>query len=697
MALHTSDNGILIRRDDNEIIRIEAWGNNALRVRISRNYSIDESQDWALLPRKELLDGGDTARASISFEGDASAPGQAAAGAANASSAASSKGVRISNGAIEARINGEGWISFYNSEGDLLLEEYWRNRSRLDRFTSPLNIGARELKGIPGGAWRASLRFEARDDEKIYGMGQYQYPHLDHKGSRLELAHRNAQSSVPFYASSLGYGFLWNNPAVGAASFATNCTEWTAEVTDQIDYWITAGDSPAAIQEQYTAVTGRVPRMPDFGLGFTQCRMRYRNQAELMGVAREHKRRGLPMDVIVADFFHWTIQGDWQFDPVDWPDVEGMVKELKELGIELMVSIWPTVDTRSKNRREMEEKGLLIQVDRAHRINMNWMGETAFFDATNPEARDFIWQKTKENYFSKGIKVFWLDEAEPEFGIYDFDIYRYFMGPALKVTNIYPFLYTKAFYDGLKKEGIQQPLNLVRTAWAGSQRLGALVWSGDIHSSYRSLREQLAAGLSMAMAGIPWWTTDIGGFHSGYSENEDFRELLVRWFQWGTFCPVFRLHGDRLPYRQPEVPVRDGIQQFGSGSDNELWSFGDKAYPILVEHLWIRERLKPYIRRLMDEAHEKGTPIMRPLFHDFPDDEGSWEEETAYMFGPDLLVAPILEANATSRQVWLPAGARWTCAWTGTVYEGGSLINAPAPKEHIPLFLRDGAKLPIRG
>jgi alpha-D-xyloside xylohydrolase len=402
------------------------------------------------------------------------------------------------------------------------------------------------------------------------------------------------------------------------------------------------------------------------------------------------------MDMIVADFFHWTVQGDFRFDPEDWPDVPAMVQELKGLGIELMVSVWPTVDTRSENRAAMEEQGYLIQVDRGHRLNMNWMGETCFFDATNPDARNFVWQRAKENYFRHGIRVFWLDEAEPEFGIYDFDLYRYHLGPALKVSNVYPALFAKGFYDGLKAEGVENPVNLVRTAWAGSQRYGALVWSGDIHSSYRSMREQLAAGLSISMAGIPWWTTDIGGFHSGYPDHEDFRELLVRWFQWGTFCPVFRLHGDRLPYQPPVVPVRQGIQQFGSGSNNELWSFGDKAYPVLAEHLHLRERLRPYIRSLMKAAHEKGTPVMRPLFYDFPGDPGAWNVETAYMFGPDILVAPILEANQTEREVYLPAGAKWTNAHTGETCEGGRTVAAPAPYEHIPLFVRDGARLPIR-
>jgi alpha-D-xyloside xylohydrolase len=673
MARYTAQASRLIRQHDNELLWIEAWGDNSLRVRITRNAHMDESRDWALLQPP-------TGTLKPSIETGCSKPLSAT----------------IANGKLVAEITDEGWLKFTNSSGTVLLEEYWRQwGGGMNRFGSPLGLSAREIQGIPGGAWRATIRFEAHEGEKIFGMGQYQDPFLDKKGSVLELAHRNGQSSVPFYTSSRGYGFLWNNPAVGKVTFGRNVTEWCAPVTNQIDYWITAGDTPAEIQERYTEVTGRVPMMPEHGMGFTQCKLRYRTQEELMAVAREHKRRGLPIDMIVADFFHWPLQGDWRFDPEDWPDVEGMVKELKSMGIELMVSIWPTVDERSENRRAMDESGYLVQVDRGMRVTKNFMGQTVFFDPTNPGAREFIWKKAKENYFDKGIKVFWLDEAEPNYNVFDFDIYRLWMGPAIQVANVYPLMYARAFYDGLKAEGVENPMSLIRTAWAGSQRYGALPWSGDVHSSFRSMREQLAAGLSMAMAGIPWWTTDIGGFQGGDPDDEDFRELLVRWFQWGTFCPVFRLHGDRLPYRDPEVPYRNNVLQFGSGSDNEIWSFGDRVYPVLVEHLHLRERLRPYIRGLMQEAHEKGTPVMRPLFYDFPDDQAAWDIEDAHMFGPDLLVAPVMEKGVDTRPVYLPAGATWKDAYTGEVFEGGQTVEAPAPWEHTPVFLRNEANLPI--
>ncbi|MFD2877153.1 TIM-barrel domain-containing protein [Paenibacillus rhizoplanae] len=200
------------------------------------------------------------------------------------------------------------------------------------------------------------LRLEADPLEKLYGMGQYQHSFLNLKGCSLELTHRNSQISIPFVLSSAGYGFLWHNPAIGQAHFSLNVTEWTAPSTKQLDYWITAGDSPAEIEEAYAKATGTVPMMPDYGMGFWQCKLRYRTQEELLEVAREHKRRGLPIDVIVIDFFHWTNQGDWRFDPEYWPDPEAMVQELQALGIELMVSVWPTVQTESENYKEMLEK-----------------------------------------------------------------------------------------------------------------------------------------------------------------------------------------------------------------------------------------------------------------------------------------------------------------------------------------------------
>ena len=577
-----------------------------------------------------------------------------------------------------------------------MTEEYWRTRDRINRYCVPLRIAARELKPIQGGTdFELTARFEAFDDEKIFGMGQYQEKNLNKKGAVLELAHRNSQASVPFMVSSRGYGFFWNNPAIGTASFGTNKTEWYAKSTKKLDYFITAGDTPAEIEAQYSLATGRTPMMPEYGLGYWQCKLRYRTQEELLAVAREHKRRGLPMDAIVIDFFHWTMQGDFKFEPLDWWDPETMVQELKELGIETVVSVWPTVDERSENFGKMSDMGYLVTADRGNQNHMTWMGNTVFYDATHPGAQQFVWERCKENYYRYGIRCFWLDEAEPEYGPYDFDNYRYYAGPALQCSNIYPVGYAKGFYDGLKDQGETEVLSLVRCAWAGSQKYGVLTWSGDICSSFRAMREQLQAGLNMGMAGIPWWTSDIGGFLGGDISDPAFRELLVRWFAWGAFCPVFRMHGERSPWHEREQEFRNGVRQLTSGQDNEVWSFGEDNYQILKIYLFIRERLRPYIRMCMRQASEHGSPVMRPLFYDFPQDAACWEVEDAYMFGPDLLVAPVMEAGVDNRTVYLPKGAVWTDAYTHTVYEGGQTVTVPAPIDIIPVLVRDGKTFDI--
>lgn len=659
--LDIGDNKLVYRYDAEEVW-IEAWGPDGLRVRGTKESRMPE-EDWALICKGK-------AEAELSY---------------------TEQGARIVNGKIRAEITKLGKITMYHADGRLILEEYCRNRrDLLDAKCSAIEVEAREFKPVQGGDYHLTMRFESVDkDEKIYGMGQYQQPYLDLKGLDLELAHRNSQASVPFALSSLGYGFLWNNPGVGRAVFGKNIMSFEAYSTKTLDYWVTAGDTPAQIEEAYAAVTGTVPMMPEYGLGFWQCKLRYQTQEELLSVAREYKRRNLPIDVIVIDFFHWPKQGEWKFDPVYWPDPAAMVWELKEMGIELMVSIWPTVDKSCENYEEMLEKGYLIRTERGVRVGLDFQGATIHYDATNPEARAYLWHKAKQNYYDLGIKVFWLDEAEPEYTAYDFDNYRYHRGTDLQIGNIYPVDYARTFYEGMEREGQKNIVNLLRCAWAGSQIYGALVWSGDIASSFESMRNQLAAGLNMGLAGIPWWTTDIGGFHGGNPDDPAFRELFVRWFAWGTFCPVMRLHGDREP-RQPQVGTTGGAT-CRSGAANEVWSYGEKVYEICRKYMEYRERMRPYTRRLMKEAHEKGTPVMRTLFYMYPEDCACWDVEDEYMYGPDVLVAPVLYAGQTKRSVYLPEGDNWVEFATGKEYTGGQRVVADAPLDVIPVFVRKKA------
>ena len=368
-----------------------------------------------------------------------------------------------------------------------------------------------------------------------------------------------------------------------------------------------------------------------------------------------------------------------------------MAKELKEMGMELMVSVWPQVDLRSENYQEMKQQGLLVKADKGVDIAMLYNGNSTFFDATNPRSREYVWNKCKKNYYDKGIRVFWLDEAEPEFTGYDFDNYRYFQGPAAQVGNIYPHSYARTLYEGLKAAGEDRVVSLLRCAWAGSQRYGALVWSGDIHSDWETLRRQVCAGLNMGIAGISWWTTDIGGFSGGNPDDPAFRQLLVRWFEWGCFCPVMRLHGDRVPSTPLYNKAGERLNPTGAG--NEIWSFGEENTETLAKYIRFREAMRPYTRRVMEEAHELGRPVMRPMFYEFPEQECCWDMREQYMFGSDILVAPVLYEGQTEREVYLPAGARWTCVHDGKVYEGGGTVIIDAPLEVIPVFLKDG-KLP---
>ncbi len=317
--------------------------------------------------------------------------------------------------------------------------------------------------------------------------------------------------------------------------------------------------------------------LPEWAAGFWQCKLRYRTQDELMAVAREYKRRGLPISAIVCDFFHWTHLGEWKFDPKEWPDPAAMVRELDELGIKLVVSVWPSVSPLSENHPVMEQRGYFIGTQYGPMAHADWPDkevastvQVAFYDATNPDAREFVWSKVKENYLDPyGITAFWLDACEPELKPGFSENLRYWAGPGLEVGNAYPAENARTFYEGLLATGEEEIVTLNRSAWAGSQRYGAALWSGDIGTDFPTLRRQIAAGLNTALSGIPWWNTDIGGFHGGDPDDPAYREVMVRWFQFGALSPLMRLHG----FRDPGMPLGPEM----TGGPNEVWSYGEEA------------------------------------------------------------------------------------------------------------------------
>jgi len=668
MVTYRNDDGVLEVRHRHEVIRIQAWGADSVRVRAAQ-HRIPGSSAGALgdAPPSGPADVSDGGR--IEF---------------------SRTGACLTNGLLQVEVTfdtsvafPEPLIRFLDADGNELLAE------TREHFWMP---GARVFAGNRSGAYEVHQQFAAYDGERLYGMGQRTHGRLNLKGLALDLVQRNGEVSIPFVLSSRGYGLLWNSPAVGRVEFAENATRWQAGQAREIDYWVTAAGAPAEILSRYADVTGHAPDLPDWASGFWQSKLRYRTQDELLAVAREYRRRDLPLTVIVADFFHWSAMGDYRFDPAEWPDPAGMVAELRELGVELMVSVWPTFSPLSENYPEFYEQGLLVGTDQGaefhQTIQDKGMGvpmPVAFYDPTNPRTRERLWALIERNYLAYGIRVFWLDVCEPELNPAQPGNLSYYAGPGAEVAGIYPRDNARLFAEGMARAGQEQTVLLSRSAWAGSQRYGTAVWSGDIPATWESLRQQVRAGLNIAVSGIPWWTTDIGGFHGGNPSDPAYQELMVRWFQYGVFCPLFRLHGDR----EPRVPTGYAM----TGGPNEAWSYGEAAYERIAAAMRLRERLRPYIHAQMRVASQDGLPPMRPLFVDFPADPAAWAPDDQFLFGPDLLIAPVLDPGASRRDVYLPAGCAWVDAATGATHDGGSVVTVPVTLDRIPVFSREGAKV----
>lgn len=661
---------------ENELLRIEAWGKDALRVRSFPNGWVCEEQG-ALQEEVPALE------AQVRELPDG--------------------GVEIVNGKIRAVLDNRKRLTFYNEKNQVLLREYIRLRAVqhddgsedvgtiqvTKAFNSTLKLKSREyLANTHGSDFSLKVRFEAQAQEKIYGMGQYQHEFLDLKHTMLELAQRNTQMSIPFYISSLNYGFLWNNPGIGTVNFAKNLTEWSMPATTYMDYWITAGDSPKEILETYTDVTGHAPVMPKNLLGLWQSKLRYRTPEDVLEVVEGYKQRGIQLSTIAIDYFHWPKQGAYCFDEEFWPNPKELVRSLKEdYGVEPIISVWPTVQTDAPNFTEYQSKGYLVQTNRGVPITMQIQGQTIFVDTTNPEACQYVWSLLEKNYKSLGIDYYWIDVAEPGYSVYHFDNYSYQKGPVLHCGNLYPQGYLKMIYDGNGAD--TQNVILVRGAWAGAQRYGALPWSGDIDSSFRAFKHQVNTGLNVGLAGLPWWTTDIGGFHGGNADDPEFRELMIRWFQYATFSPVLRMHGDRLPHSKPLSSSGGGSMP--TGAPNEIWSYGQEAETIMTDFIGIREAMKDYLHDVMVEASQKGYPVMRTLFFEFPEDKAAWEVDNTYLLGDSLLIAPILDYQERERQVYLPVGETWVHLFTQEVYAGGQTYQVDAGLEQLPVFIRQSA------
>ncbi len=373
------------------------------------------------------------------------------------------------------------------------------------------NSGYRNYENKGSNLWKIRVSFEADEKEAFYGLGHERINCFNKKGCTVDLCHVNTKTSIPYVYSSLGYGFIWNMPSTGRAELASNRTRWVSDCAKVVDYVIIGG-SPYEVTKTLTDLTGHAPKIPEWALGFWQSKLRYENEEQVLTVARKYKELGIPLSVIIIDYFHWTEQGDYRFDPIYWKNPKKMADELHQMGIRLMVSMWPTINEKSENYHYMLEHNMLMRTARGSNRVFDFYGPQAEIDATNPETRAYVWQRLKENYYDNGVDCMWFDEAEPEIHPEHFDNLVLYKGNGDEVALLYPYYYAKLVYDGMVESGKEEVVTLSRSAYLGAQKFGTVVWSGDIPSTFESLTEQVKSGLNMSMCGIPWWNTDIGGF-----------------------------------------------------------------------------------------------------------------------------------------------------------------------------------------
>jgi alpha-D-xyloside xylohydrolase len=553
--------------------------------------------------------------------------------------------------------------------------------------------------------YRVSANFDSPTDEHYYGLGQQQHGFLDLRDHRINCWHDYGQVGgenvcVPFMVSSRGYGLIWDNPSKTTIDLGFNQqNNWSSEVGDRVSFFVIAGAKTDDIYQGYRQLTGVTHMLPKATYGYIQSKAIYPTQEQILDIAKGYRDRKLPLDVLVVDFLNMTHQGEMDLDPARWPDAAAMNKQLHAMGVTTLLSVWPHYAPGTQFYDMLKQKGWLINKPDGTPDTRGYAADVIGpnIDTTNPEAAKWWWEKIRDRYVKPyGFDYIWLDETEP-----DIDPYQdaFFVGPGKQFYNVYPLFHTASVYDGFRRDfgDDHRVMSLARAAYLGAQSNGTVFWSSDIYSTWDMLKRSIPAGLNFTASGMPYWDTDIAGFFSpnipvGYhaahkplvdpsdaKENvdgyEDYPELFVRWFQWGAFQPVMRAHGERM--------------------HNEVWAYGKQAETILSKYLRMRYQLMPYTYSLGYGSYLNGAPFMRALFMDFPNDSKVADIPDEYMFGPAILVAPVTEQGATSRDVYLPAGTDWFNYWTNERIKGGQTITAAAPIDTIPLFVRAGSIIPL--
>lgn len=613
-----------------------------------------------------------------------------------------------------------GKISYSTIAGALLLSEKVSGTT----FTDFNDAGSK--------TYTVSQLFTFDSDENIYGLGQQQHGKLSLRNAKINMVQGNTDDYVPFLVSTKGYGLFWDNYSPTVFEDKAEYASFKSDVGDCIDYYFMLGGNIDGSIACMRDLTGQAPMFPLWTFGFWQSKERYKSQSELVGVVQKHRELGVPLDGIIQDWQYWGSNYLWnamEFLNTEFPNPQKMVDDIHNMNAHLIISIWSSFGPQTKQYREMKPKGMLLNFGTWPQSGLeSWPPNREYpsgvepYDPYNPEARDIYWKYLNKGLFSFGIDGWWMDSTEPDhldFKPSDFDLKTY-MGSFRKVRNAFPLMAVGGVAENQRATSSDKRVFiLTRSAFAGQQRYGANTWSGDVNSSWQSLRNQIPAGLNFSMSAIPYWNTDIGGFFAGAynkgwndgsgEKNPAFQELYVRWLQFGAFTPMMRSHGTDVP--------------------REIYNFGKKGEPIydaIAKMINLRYSLLPYIYSAAWDITNKQSTMMRALVMDF-DDKKVRDMNNEYMFGKSILVAPIVNAQYTpetvvktdensgwnkddkkdgkelavdftqqkSSKAYLPARTSWFDFWSNQKYDGGQGVTLTTTIDKIPLFIKAGSIVPF--
>ena len=631
--------------------------------------------------------------------------------------------VSINSGSVSASLNlRDGEIAFFDGKGKALVKE------KSTSFKSVMDAGTPAL--------RVEQSFTLDKDEPIYGLGNYENGKLSQRGFSRTLMPGNVEDGIPVVQSVKGYGILWDNYSPTDFNDNAEGMSFSSAVGNSVDYYFMYGGNADGVVAQIRALTGEVPMFPLWTYGFWQSRERYKTQNEIMGVVAKHRELGVPIDGIIQDWQYWGNNYLWnamEFMNADFSNPRMMVDSIHDMNAHAIISIWSSFGPQTKPYRELDAKGLLFNIETWPQSGiseqwpprMDYPSGVRVYDAYSPEARDIYWNNLRRLY-DLGLDGWWMDSTEPDhFNVTeeDFDTPTA-LGSFRSVRGAFPLMAVGGVYDHQRATSDDKRVFiLTRSGWTGQQRYGCNVWSGDVNSTWDMLRKTVPALLNFTLTGNPNCNSDIGGFFcSGYNthygdnsapKNPLFQELYVRWIQMGAFNPMMRSHGTDI-FR-------------------EIYYFGEKGEPVydaIEDAIRLRYSLLPYIYSTSWQVTDNNYSYMRPLMMDFPKDKNGWDRRDQFMFGPSLLVAPVLEAQYTpekvmkmdentgwnksentgsasgaasgvdfmapaSTEVYLPAGTAWYDFWTNEKLAGGRSVNKTTDIKTIPLYVRAGSIVPF--